>query len=290
MAITIVFYSMYDFYFDKGALVSVAMAIFPWFGFFNGFASARFYTFFNGSSWLKMALCTSFFLPGFLSAGLMIIDWCEWVETGRADTIPVREAAVLCYYWFFVHAPSCFAGSYMSFIRPPIESPVKKNRMARQEEKKSEMPYWCEIPGTAFIAGFPPSMVVMYQLWDLMKNVNGPANIHALHGMLYVIFALFLIVVVQVALINNYVTLTMQEPCWWWRVWWGASAVGGYAFVIMLFYLLLDLRVVYYTQLISYFTACFLASSCLGLMCASLAMIMTFRFNLRIYSKVKLVD
>ena len=71
------------------------------------------------------------------------------------------------------------------------------------------MPYWCEIPAHAFIAGFMPSFVIMFQLWDLMRNVNGPANIHVLHGMLYIIFALFLVVVIEVALINNYINLTM---------------------------------------------------------------------------------
>ena len=123
-----------------------------------------------------------------------------------------------------------------------------------------------------------------------MDNVNGPANIHALHGMMYIIFLLFLVVVVEVALINNYLTLSVEEHRWWWRVWWGASAVGGYAFVIMFFYMVNSLKLEYYTQLISYFLASALASSCIGLMCGSLAMIMTFRFNLRIYSKVKLID
>lgn len=58
----------------------------------------------------------------------------------------------------------------------------------------------------------------------------------------------------------------------------------------MAFYLLHELRVEYYTQLISYFTSCVLASSCLALMSASLAMIATFRFNLGMYSMVKLSD
>ena len=34
-----------------------------------------------------------------------------------------------------------------------------------------------------------------------MDCVNGAANIHALHGMLYIVFALFLVVVIEVALI-----------------------------------------------------------------------------------------
>lgn len=125
-------YSLYDFYFDKGALVAFAMAVFPWFGIVNGYSAARFYTFFHGSSWSQMACNTSMFLPCFISACLLVIDACEYLETGRADTIPVREATVLAYYWIFIHVPSCFCGSYLGFIKAPIQSPVRKNRMVRE--------------------------------------------------------------------------------------------------------------------------------------------------------------
>ena len=161
---TVLVYSLFDFYFDKGVLVTVAITSFPWFGYLNGYVAARFYTFFNGSSWFYLALYSSIFLPGFCSICFAAIDACEWIETGRADTIPIREAAVLCYYHFFVHTPSCFAGCYMSFSRPPIEPPVKKSRI-RREERPCEMPYWCEIPGIALLTGFIPTLVVMMQIW-----------------------------------------------------------------------------------------------------------------------------
>jgi hypothetical protein len=95
--------------------MGAAAFIFPFFGCVNGYTAARFYTFFNGSSWTTMAITTSIFLPGLITSLLMVIDMCEWIETGRADTIPVREAFILCYYWFFFHVPSCIIGSYLGF-------------------------------------------------------------------------------------------------------------------------------------------------------------------------------
>jgi len=109
-------YSLCDFYFDKGKLMGAAAVIFPFFGVVNGYTAARFYTFFNGSSWTTLAVSTSVFLPSLISCLLLVIDLCEWIETGRADSIPVREAIVLSYYWFFFHVPSCFCGSYLGFI------------------------------------------------------------------------------------------------------------------------------------------------------------------------------
>ena len=106
--------------------------------------------------------------------------------------------------------------------------------------------------------------------------------------MLYVIFFLFLIIVVETAIILNYAVLSCEEPRWWWRVWWGSAAIGVYVFVILVLYLLFDLHVEYFTTLISYLTACYLASCLIAMMTASLAMCVTFRFNLRIYGRVKL--
>ena len=123
-----------------------------------------------------------------------------------------------------------------------------------------------------------------------MGAVNGPANIHTMHGMIYIIFILFLVVVVEVAVITNYMTLCMEIAEWWWRIWWGASMIGFYTFVIMLFYMLYDLRVEYFTTLISYAAASALVSSMIALMASALAMVCTFKFNLGIYSRVKLDD
>lgn len=119
VAVFIVGYSVYDYYFDKAKIVTMAAGALPWFGLFNGYVAARFYTFFNGSSWMQLACCASIFLPFLLSCCICVIDLCEWIETGRADSIPVREAAVLAYYWFFFHGPSVWLGAFFAFKKKP---------------------------------------------------------------------------------------------------------------------------------------------------------------------------
>ena len=64
--------------------------------------------------------------------------------------------------------------------------------------------------------------------------------------------------------------------------------IGGYSFVIMLAFLAIDLRFDLVTTLVSYAAASGLASSLIGLMCSSLALVCSFRFNLGMYSQVKL--
>ena len=157
-------YAFYDFYFDKGAILGFAAAAFPWGGFVNGYTSARIYTFFHGSSWTQMACNTSVFLPCFISACLLIIDTCEWIETGRADSISVLEAAVLAAYWLFIHVPTCFCGAYLGFLRTPIQPPVRRNRMEREQKEEPDCPYYLEIPFTSMGAAFFPSIAMILQL------------------------------------------------------------------------------------------------------------------------------
>ena len=100
--LTVIGFSIYDFYIDKGTLMGVAISVFPWFGSLNSYTAARFYTFFSGSSWTQLAYTSSLFLPVLIAGCLTLIDVCEWIETGHSDTVPFREAMLISYYWFLV--------------------------------------------------------------------------------------------------------------------------------------------------------------------------------------------
>ena len=115
-AISILIATVINPYFDKGAYLSVATAVFPLFGVANGYSAARFYTFFNGTSWKMLAVFTAAALPMFLSSCLIMIDMCEWIESGRADTLPLRDALLIGLYQYLIHRPTCFAGTYLGFL------------------------------------------------------------------------------------------------------------------------------------------------------------------------------
>mmetsp|Transcript_26263 Transcript_26263/g.35051 ORF Transcript_26263/g.35051 Transcript_26263/m.35051 type:complete len:108 (-) Transcript_26263:26-349(-) len=106
--------------------------------------------------------------------------------------------------------------------------------------------------------------------------------------MLFLVVVLFLVLVVECAIVLNYITLSEEEPRWWWRVWCGSATIGIYIFFVLILYLLFDLQVEYLTTLISYLTACALVSFLIALMASSLAIVCAFKFNLSIYSRVKL--
>lgn len=61
----------------------------PLFGLVNGFVSARFYMFFNGSEWLLMQVSSCLLLPLIFTALCFTIEICQWVETERTAQLPI---------------------------------------------------------------------------------------------------------------------------------------------------------------------------------------------------------
>jgi transmembrane 9 superfamily member 2/4 len=94
-------------------------------------------------------------------------------------------------------------------------------------------------------------------------------------------------VVIEVAIVQNYVTLCWEEYRWWWKTWVSAASTGFWLLMIMVTYLLSETRVTSGYVLLTYLVAASMACVLIGLMAASLALYFTFRFNCYIYSRIK---
>ena len=125
--------SFYDLYspFDKGILIGLGVGIFPFFGMFNGYSAARFYTFFNGSDWFTLAGATSIFLPLLILVSLGVIEFMEFAETQMLKNLPFADLNLLMIYWLLLQLPSTFFGTYMGCYQEKIKAPTKVNRSPR---------------------------------------------------------------------------------------------------------------------------------------------------------------
>jgi transmembrane 9 superfamily member 2/4 len=116
--IMILLSTVQDYYspFDKGILIGLTSMIFPFFGCFNGFFSARLYTFFNGSAWEDLATKASLLLPIVLGIMLFLVELCERLESEMLDLTdyPFTEPALLLLYWVVVQFPCCYCGVYLA--------------------------------------------------------------------------------------------------------------------------------------------------------------------------------
>ena len=91
------------------------MSTFPFLGLFNGYVSARMYTFFNGSNWIWLAVATSTFLPCMIGFSFIFIDVLEIFEKDVHKILPGYEALTMFLFWILVHIPFTNFGTVIGF-------------------------------------------------------------------------------------------------------------------------------------------------------------------------------
>ena len=137
------------------------------------------------------------------------------------------------------------------------------------------------------IVGAVPVAVIVFEIQLILDNINGAENIHMISWFMYLAFALFLVVAVQLAVSVNYLLLCFEEYRWWWKIWAYSSSTGVFIFLILLNYLLWDLQVDTYTTLLTYWVFSALVCTLVGLTTGAACVLAAFRFNMFLYSNIK---
>lgn len=168
-----------------------------------------------------------------------------------------------------------------------IEVPVKPSRIKSDVRYEQGRPNFLDQPYAMFTAGVIPVITIMFTIWIALDSINGPENIYVMSWILVFSLFCFILTVIEVSLLANYLFLCWHEYNWWWRSYLGGASSGIIMLAIMLFYAFADLQVEFVTTLVSYGVACLLASTLLGLMSASVAIYAALQFNIVIYGYIK---
>lgn len=91
-------------------IYSVA-CIYPVFGGFNGYVSAKLYRLFNGTDEAKLTCLQMFMFPTFMFIILLSIDLLEIMESGYTFTFPGMYAGLSMMFLFCANAPFVWVGS-----------------------------------------------------------------------------------------------------------------------------------------------------------------------------------
>lgn len=274
--------------FDKGIYIGLTVTIFPFFGIFNGVMSAQMYKFFNGSEWCILGTASCAFLPCMIGGGIVLIDLLETFDSDVMKILPAYEAFTMFIFWLMVHVPMTIFGTMAGFYWEKIEPSTRVNRVARDPPKTGTLPIYMKDGTLCLIVGAIPVAVIILEIQLILDNINGAENIHMISWFMYFALALFLVVVVQLAVSINYLLLCWQEYRWWWRVWIYGSSTGVFIFLVLLNYLLWDLQVDTYTTLWTYWVFSGLICSAVGLTTGSACVLAAFKFNLFLYSNIKI--
>ena len=111
------------------------MVTYPFFGYFNGYSTAKIYTLFNGSRWNSLVILTLFTFPStlFILSKVILIFDPQIFQRLIGQSITLRTTL---YLQFFINTPSTLLGTYMGLISEKLECPTKQNRAPRDIPKK----------------------------------------------------------------------------------------------------------------------------------------------------------
>ncbi|KAK3426761.1 hypothetical protein EUGRSUZ_F03131 [Eucalyptus grandis] len=116
---------------NRGGLMTAMVLLWVFMGLFAGYSSSRLYKMFKGTEWKKTTLKTAVMFPGILFAVFFVLNALIWEERS-SGAVPFGTMFALFCLWFGISVPLVFVGSYLGFKKPPMEDPVKTNKIPRQ--------------------------------------------------------------------------------------------------------------------------------------------------------------
>jgi transmembrane 9 superfamily protein 2/4 len=139
-------------------------------GLLAGYLSARFYKFFNGTSWLRCATATALFIPSIFAFYFVVIDIVDWFERTLATPFSVMSLVLLC--WVALNIVTIFIGSWLGFVRAKIEVPAKPSRIQRSvSEAARRAPFYTSKLVTIPVGSFLCFACIATEVFYLVTSV-----------------------------------------------------------------------------------------------------------------------
>ena len=106
-----------------------------------------------------------------------------------------------------------------------------------------------------------------------------------LYGSVYVSVLALNILIMEVAIIQNYMSLCYGYYKWWWRTFFYGASIAVCIFAAMTYHLLFEVTIYHTSTLAIYVLFQFMISVSIGLAAGASATIAVFAFNTSIYQK-----
>ena len=151
-------------------LFMMAFVLITLLGMLAGFISARFYKFFNGTSWLRCATVTALFIPSIFVIYFVAIDFIDWWE--RTLSTPFTTKSLIIITWVACNLFTIFIGSWLGFTMKKLEVPAKPSRIPRQlSETAKSAPFYVHWLVTVPIGSFLCFSCVSTEVYYLITSV-----------------------------------------------------------------------------------------------------------------------
>ena len=190
----------------------------------------------------------------------------------------------MIWFWLACNVAFTAGGCYIGFKQKKLEVSIKPTRLARKVKKD----FTCLLnPVFCFLfCGVVPFIAVCAQFYYVFTSVSGGQNITILYWSLYISMIASAIMIAEVNIIRNYISLCYGEHRWWWNAFAYGSSLGLCVFA-MTTYHLTEIKVFHIHTLAMYTLMQFVLAVSIGLASGALSVVAAFMFNQAIFQKTR---
>ncbi|XP_058068989.1 transmembrane 9 superfamily member 7 [Magnolia sinica] len=268
---------------NRGGLMTAMVLLWVFMGLFAGYSSARLYKMFKGTEWKKNTLKTAFMFPAILFSIFFVLNALIWGEKS-SGAVPFGTMFALVFLWFGISVPLVFVGSYLGFKKPPIEDPVKTNKIPRQIPEQA---WYMQPVFSILIGGILPFGAVFIELFFILTSI-WLNQFYYIFGFLFIVFVILLITCAEITIVLCYFQLCSEDYHWWWRAYLTAGSSALYLFLYSIFYFFTKLEITKVVSGILYFGYMLIVSYAFFVLTGTIGFYACFWFVRKIYSSVKI--
>ncbi|KAK9697229.1 hypothetical protein RND81_08G023300 [Saponaria officinalis] len=268
---------------NRGGLMTAMVLLWVFMGLFGGYSSARLYKMFKGTEWKKNTLKTAFMFPGILFTLFFVLNALIWGEKS-SGAVPFGTMLALMLLWFGISVPLVFVGSYLGFKKPPMDDPVKTNKIPRQIPEQA----WYMMPiFSILIGGILPFGAVFIELFFILTSI-WLNQFYYIFGFLFIVFVILIITCAEITIVLCYFQLCSEDYYWWWRSYLTAGSSALYLFLYSIFYFFTKLEITKLVSGILYFGYMLIGSYAFFVLTGTIGFYSCLWFVRKIYSSVKI--
>ena len=269
---------------NRGGLMTAMLLLWVLMGLFAGYTSGRLYKMFKGIEWKKIAFGTAFIFPATAFTAFFVLNALIWGQRS-SGAVPFQTMFALLLLWFGISFPLVFVGGLLGFNKmPPIENPVKTNKIARQiPEQAWYMNSLCSI----LIGGILPFGAVFIELFFILTSI-WLHQFYYIFGFLFIVLIILIITCAEITVVLCYFQLCSEDYNWWWRSYLTSGSSALYLFLYAVFYFFTKLEITKPISGILYFGYMLLLSYAFFVLTGTIGFCACFWFTRLIYSSVKI--
>ncbi|KAL5981243.1 hypothetical protein ACLOJK_029164 [Asimina triloba] len=212
-----------------------------------------------------------------------VLNALIWGEKS-SGAVPFGTMFALVFLWFGISVPLVFVGGYIGFKKPPIEDPVKTNKIPRQIPEQA----WYVNPVfSILIGGILPFGAVFMELFFILTSI-WLNQFYYIFGFLFIVFLILIVTCAEITIVLCYFQLCSEDYLWWWRAYLISGSSALYLFPYATFYFFKKHEITTPVSGMLYFGHMLIVSYAFFVLTGTIGFYACFWFTRLIYSSVKI--